>query len=119
MRRMFTLIPTFIIVVALVVGGVIIYSLVRGIGQWTYNNAQPVLTAPATLVAKRTEARSGSSDMPVRTYYYATFEREDGTRQEFGISGQQYGLLAESDRGMLTAQGTRFKGFTRAAAGGQ
>ena len=37
-------------------------------------------------------------------------------RKEFGMSGREYGLLAEGDPGMLTFQGTRYKGFTRSAA---
>ena len=38
------------------------------------------------------------------------------TRTEFGLSGREYGLLAEGDPGTLTFQGARDKGFVRSAA---
>ncbi len=37
----------------------------------------------------------------------------DGSRKEFGVTGEEYGLLAEGDRGMLQSQGTWYKGFNR------
>ena len=45
------------------------------------------------------------------TWYYATFEAESGDRMAFAVSGREYGLLAEGDKGRLTFQGTRFLGF--------
>ena len=47
------------------------------------------------------------------TSYYATFQVESGDRMELNLSGQEYGLLAEGDRGKLTFQGTRYLGFER------
>jgi hypothetical protein len=35
------------------------------------------------------------------TFYYLTFEFTDGSREEFGVTGEEYGLLAEGDRGMV------------------
>ena len=40
-------------------------------------------------------------------------EVESGDRMELNLSGQEYGLLAEGDRGKLTFQGTRYLGFER------
>ena len=48
-----------------------------------------------------------------RTHYYVTFQFESGDRSEFSVSGSQYGMLVEEDKGMLTFQGTRFLGFER------
>ena len=48
------------------------------------------------------------------TSYYDTFEVESGSRMELAVSGEEYGMLAEGDRGRLTFQGTRYKGFERA-----
>ena len=47
------------------------------------------------------------------TSYYATFEVESGDRIELPLSGSEYGMLAEGDRGTLSFQGTRFLGFER------
>ena len=47
------------------------------------------------------------------TWYYVTFEVQSGDRMEFGVSGSEYGLLAEGDYGKLTFQGTRYLEFER------
>jgi hypothetical protein len=47
------------------------------------------------------------------TTYYITFEVEGGSRMEFKVKGQEYGLLAEGDIGKLKFQGTRYLGFER------
>ena len=47
------------------------------------------------------------------TWYYATFEFESGDRMELGVSGSEYGMLAEGDSGKLTFQGTRYLSFER------
>ena len=47
------------------------------------------------------------------TRYYATFQVESGDRMELYIPRNEYGLLAEGDRGKLTFQGTRYLGFER------
>lgn len=95
------------------------FTVFKGIAQWSYNNAQPVLNSPAHVVTKRTRTSGGggvNTPSSVSTYYYATFDMDGGQRQEFSVSGHEYGLLAEGDRGMLTFQGTRYKGFARGTA---
>ena len=47
------------------------------------------------------------------TTYYATFQVESGDRMELRLSGAEYGMLAEGDRGRLTFQGTRYLSFER------
>ena len=47
------------------------------------------------------------------TTYYVTFQVESGDRMEFSVSGPEYGMLAEGDRGNLSFQGTRYLGFER------
>ena len=76
---------------------------------------------PAHVVSKRTDTSGTGSSMDsdlgrVSTLYYVTFEVDGGERKEFGLSGREYGLLAEGDAGTLTFQGTRYKGFARSAA---
>ena len=107
----------FTIVFVLVIG-VFITVLVKGIGQWNRNNKSPRLTVSATLIAKRTDVcrhHHGGIDHHhhTSTSYYVTFQVESGDRMEFQITGQEYGLLMEGDRGNLIFQGTRYLGFTR------
>jgi hypothetical protein len=118
--ELFTLVPIFIGVVFVLVIGGIIFAVVKGIGTWAWNNEQPVQTVSARVVSKRTNTRGMGSTMnngsSVSTSYYVTFEQESGERLEFGLSGREYGLLAEGDAGTLTSQGTRYKGFARSAS---
>lgn len=114
------LVPIFIGVVFVLVIGGIIFAVVKGIGTWAWNNQQPVQTASARVVSKRTDTSGMGSNMnsggSVSTSYYVTFEQGSGERQEFGLSGREYGLLAEGDAGALTFQGTRYKGFARSGS---
>ena len=103
----------------LLVAGVIVFTIVRGIGEWNKNNHSPRLTVAATVVTKRTEVTHHHSDTNgmghshSTTWYYATFQVESGDRMEFAVGGGEYGLLAEGDRGQLSFQGTRYLGFER------
>lgn len=107
--------PIFFIVVL----GIIIFNVVRGVGEWNSNNKQPVLTVVAKLVTKRTNTsrhhhnHNNHMHSSTSTSYYATFEFESGDRMEFHISGKEYGMLVEGDIGKLTFQGTRYHGFER------
>ena len=108
----------FVLTFALVIG-TFIFVIIKGIGTWAWNNEQPVEALPAHVVSKRTNTSGTGSSMDggsVSTSYYVTFEMDGGERKEFGLSGREYGLLVEGDAGMLTFQGTRYKGFARSAA---
>lgn len=110
---MFSAMPIFgFIVFALVIGG-FIFVIVKGIGQWSSNNNSPRLTVPAQVKTKRTNTRGGSGDSSARTTYYVTFQVESGDRMELQMSGEDYGMLADGDLGILTFQGTRYLGFER------
>ena len=116
---------TFAIVLVIVVIGSFIVMAVRGTAQWHRNNQSPRLTVEAELVSRRTEVSTfhhgGHNGTDVchtssSTTYYVTFQVDSGDRMEFSVSGQEYGLLAEGDRGKLTFQGTRYLGFEREKA---
>ena len=47
--------------------------------------------------------------------YFVTFEVASGDRMELAMSGREYGLLVEGDRGQLTFQGSRYLSFDRMA----
>ncbi|MCP1134299.1 DUF2500 domain-containing protein [Paenibacillus polysaccharolyticus] len=108
-----TIVPILIGIVFLVVACGIVYAIFSGVRTWSSNNAAAVLTLHSRVVTKRTEVSGGSGDSSATTSYYATFEFDNGERLELNVGGQNYGMLVEQDRGMLTYQGTRFKHFER------
>lgn len=95
--------------------GVILFTIVKNIVEWNKNNHSPRLTVDATVVTKRQSTTSHHHDDHVShsTTYYITFEVESGDRMELHVSGMEYGMIAEGDRGKLTFQGTRYLGFVR------
>ncbi len=100
--------------------GIFLAVSIRSLGQWNKNNRSPRLTVGALVTAKRTNVShhrhsgaGGVGHTASSTTYYATFEVESGDRMELQLSGQDYGLLAEGDRGYLTFQGSRYLGFER------
>ena len=107
-------------IVFLLCTGTFVVILVKGISEWNKNNHSPRLTVPATIVAKRTNVSShrhgganGHHHHHTSTTYYVTFQVASGDRMEFHITGQEYGLLVEGDKGNLSFQGTRYLGFER------
>lgn len=122
---MFQIVPIFIGIIFVIVIGSILFSIFKGVGQWRKNEQSPRLSVPAKVKSKRADVAS-STDMhhhqqenhhfhssSSHTSYFVTFEFESGDRSEFHVSGNEYGLLAEDDFGILTFQGTRFLGFER------
>ena len=93
--------------------GFFAYLIIGGITQWVRNNNSPVETYEAVVVAKRTEVSGGGNDTMASTSYFVTFELESGQRIELRAKANQYGMIAEGDRGVLTCQGTRFLDFER------
>ena len=63
--------------------------------------------------AHRHHNTGGAAHVTSSTTYYATFQVESGDRMELRLSGAEYGMLAEGDRGRLTFQGTRYLSFER------
>ena len=107
-------------IVFVLVTGTFVVILVKGISEWNKNNHSPRLTVPATIIAKRTNVSrhrhggaNGHHHHHTSTTYYVTFQVDSGDRMEFHISGQEYGLLIEGDKGNLSFQGTRYLGFER------
>lgn len=99
-------------------------TIVRNVMEWHRNNQSPQLSDPAMVTAKRTKTDHHNhtttnangvpmTTMNVSTTYYVTFEKKSGERVEFHVSGREYGMLAEGDRGILHFQGTRYLGFDR------
>ena len=105
-------------VMFLMAAGIFAIVLIKGIQQWNNNNHSPRLTVPVTVVSKRTNvshSHHAGDHMhhTTSTSYYVTFQVESGDRMELHLSGSEFGLMVEGDRGMLTFQGTRFLNFER------
>lgn len=121
-NAMFTIVPIMVTLGFVLVFGIILVNVFKGIGRWKYNNAQPILTVLARVVSKRADVsshmHSDAGDIShhhthAYTTYYVTFEVESGDRIEFNVQNSEYGLLVEGDQGKLTFQGTRYLGFKR------
>ena len=112
----FSIMQIMVPVMFVLVFGIIIVTMVRGIGEWNKNNQSPKLTVPVTVVAKRSDVHRGIETMHTFTSYYVTFQVESGDRMEFEISDMEYGMLAEGDSGELIFQGTRYLNFRREGA---
>jgi hypothetical protein len=96
-----------------VIFGILIVGMGKGIMEWHSNNQQPIQTLPAVVIGKRLDISGGGTNSRAYTTYYVTFELRSGERREFQVPAKLYGLLAERDQGQLSLQGTRFKGYDR------
>ncbi len=101
----------------LLVFGMILFTVIRGVGEWHKNNNSPRLTVQATVVSKRGDVThhhdANTHAVHTSTTYYVTFQVASGDRMELHVSGREYGMLVEGDSGNLTFQGTRYLGFER------
>lgn len=108
-ESVFGIIPIISGLVFILVIGTIIFIIVKNMSQGIKNSNSPVVIEPAHVVAKRMDVSGDHS----YTTYYATFEVQNGVRMELVVKGAEYGLLAESDYGNLSYQGTRYLSFER------
>lgn len=111
--------PILFGLVFIIIIGVFLFSMAAGVKTWRQNNRSPRLSVPAKVTAKRADVshhHTGAGDhahMSASTSYYVTFEVESGDRMELQLSGPEYGMLVEGDRGVLSFQGTRYLSFDR------
>lgn len=109
----FDLFNTMVVIVPIIIIGVFVFILIKGLGEWSSNNQSAILTVPAKVVTKRSRTSGGAGDSSASTSYYVTFQMDSGDRMELKVNGKEYGMLAEEDLGTLTFQGTRYQGFER------
>ena len=115
---MFSIFPIIWVLMFLLIFGMILVTILKGLKQWNKNNHSPRLTVEATVLAKRHDVsrrRSAGEHHHYHTTnsYFVTFEVSSGDRMELQLQGHEYGLLIEGDKGKLTFQGTRYLGFER------
>lgn len=113
---MLELINVMFPIMFIIVVGIIIFSLVRGIITWNKNNQSPRLTVSVVVAAKRENIthhqHANVGDLSsahgfhttTSTSYYVTFLVESGDRIELCVSGTEYGMLVEGDFGRMTFQ---------------
>lgn len=116
----FGIFPGLFTIVFIFIFGMILVNIFRSIGEWNKNNHSPRLTVDASVVSRRTNIThsmhntgDGMHHSSTSTDYYVTFQVASGDRMEFHVSGQEYGMLTEGDKGVLSFQGTRYLGFVR------
>lgn len=76
---------------------------------------KPIYNIQAEVKGKRTlvEADPENPALP-RTRYFVTFHKRDGNRVEMEVPGEDYGLAAEGDEGVLVySKGDEFIVFKR------
>ena len=124
-NRLFNLIEMLFPIMFILIFTIIVFTFVKGIATWFKNNNSPRLTVSARIVAKRQNTThnnqpnagdiSGAHGFHTisSTSYYVTFQVDSGDRMELSVSGSEYGVLAEGDKGQLTFQGTRYLTFDR------
>lgn len=99
--------------------GMIVWTFIKGIKQYVYNNKQPIIPVQTKIVAKRYNVsqhhHNNDNNMHHHssTSYYVTFEMSNGERIELMVPDMDFGMLAEGDEGTLQFQGTRYISFTR------
>lgn len=117
--EMFSVMNTALPIFFIIILGIILISVGRGILRYAFNSKQPLLIVPTIIVGKRTEvSHRHNTDTAVShtdSKYYITFEVESGDRLEFAVTGSEYGQCAEGDQGKLSFQGRRYLGFERLA----
>ena len=109
----FGFLPIIVSIIFIAVFGLFAFLIIRGIVTWSKNNNSPKISANARIVAKRAHVFGGMNNTSASTSYYATFEFDTGDRLELQIYNNEFGLLAEGDKGVLIFQGTRFLSFQR------
>ena len=102
------IVPIFFVVIF----GMFIFIIVTNIKEWNHNNKQPIIPVTSTVIAKRSKVshhhHGETHATSTSTTYYATFQFDNGERLELRVPGEQYGLIAEGDKGILSFQGSRF-----------
>lgn len=96
-----------------IVVGIILFTYISNIRNWSKNNHSPRLTVPAKVVAKRHAVRGRYNSNNNLSSYFVTFEFESGDRLELSVNGNEFGMLVEGDNGKLSFQGTRYIDFKR------
>lgn len=91
------------------------YIIGSNIARFLENENSPVLTVPATIVdmRRKTHHHHAGGHHHHSHSYHVLFQTQEGALLELRVKRYEYRELAVGDRGMLTHQGSRYKGFVR------
>ena len=97
----------------------------RCIFEWTINKCSAMESVDAFVVAKQQgmiqqqipnagDATGGHGfTLQEQPWYKITFRMTDSTEKEFNVDDQSFRELKEGEKGILTYQGTRYRGFKK------
>ena len=88
-----------------VLGAILVLMLVAKITSMVHDSMEASVVGKRTLVTQE--------DGAPKTIYYMTFQKVNGMRMELEVPGEDYGLAAEGDQGVLVARGEEFIVFKR------
>ena len=121
LHSVFDLIPIFFFLMFAVMIGVILLTVVKTARERKGNDSASLRKLEARVASKRSRVgglfRSADGDRAsacgslARSIYYVTFQLQDGGELELQVSESDYGKLKEGERGVLSAQGTRYVDF--------
>ena len=106
---------------ALIVGA-ILFALLRGLYIWNKNNHSPRVTEEAEVYTKRQDFstftnRSRNTQFgsyrSIRVRYFVVFQTKNSGAVKLKVSSDDFDMLREGEKGLLTFQGTRFLGFEK------
>lgn len=105
-------------VVASGIGAILLLMLVAKLTSKVHieekEGRKPIYNMEAVVKGKRTLIEPDPENPSVsRTTYFLTFHKRDGNRIELQVPGEDYGLAAEGDEGILVWQGDEFVVFKR------
>jgi hypothetical protein len=110
MNLMFFFLPLVLALIAFLIVAIIIYIPIAV--DKAKNNRKEILSVPVRIVTKYHNPLGGRTGY-LDAKYFVTFETKSGDRNEFVVSENEYGMLAEGDAGTLKYQGTRYHSFRR------
>ncbi len=97
----------------------VIYTFIKNARKAASIRKAPRIKVPAVVVSKRSAVRRNNNSSMNLMSYFVTFEFESGDRLELSSEGEDFGLLSEGDRGIVTFQGTLLISFERETSAGQ
>lgn len=88
---------------------ILFFFLALAIVRWIKNENSSVNRVPVTIIHMRRKKHLRAHYQS----YHVTFQVEDGAQIELRVNHNEYDAMSVGDRGVLTHQGTRYKGFER------
>lgn len=106
---------------ALIVG-VILFALLRGLYIWNKDNHSPRVTEEAEVYTKRQDVSTFTKkgrDVHFGSYrsiyvrYFVVFQTRNSGIVKLKVRSDDFDMVREGEKGLLTFQGTRFLGFEK------